>query len=38
MPFGRPGRRWENNIRMGLMEIALDVVDLIHLAQVRDKW
>jgi hypothetical protein len=32
-PLGRPRRRWEDNIKMDLREIGLDVVDWIHLAQ-----
>jgi hypothetical protein len=32
-PFERPRRRWEENIRMDLMETAWDGVDWIHLAQ-----
>jgi hypothetical protein len=37
-PLGRPRRRWEDNIRMDLIEIDCEVVDWIHLAQARDKW
>jgi hypothetical protein len=36
--LGRPRYRWEDNIRMGLKETGWEVVDLIHLAQVRDQW
>jgi hypothetical protein len=36
--IGRPRRRWENNIRMGLKEIAWEGMDLTHLAQDRDRW
>jgi hypothetical protein len=32
-PLGRPRRRWEDNIKMGLHE-----VDWIDLAQDRDRW
>jgi hypothetical protein len=32
--LGRPGRRWENNIRMDLREIGYP----IDLAQDRDQW
>jgi hypothetical protein len=35
-PLGRPRRRWEDNIKMDLMEIG--DVDWIHLAQDRDWW
>jgi hypothetical protein len=37
-PLGRPRRRWEDGIRMDLREIGLGGVDLIHLAQDRDRW
>jgi hypothetical protein len=32
-PFGRPGSRWENNIRIGLTEKGWKGVDWMHLAQ-----
>jgi hypothetical protein len=34
-PLGRPRRRWIDNIKMGLLEIGLCVVDRIGLAQDR---
>jgi predicted small integral membrane protein len=37
-PLGRPRRRWMDNIKMGLLEIALSVVDWIGLAQDRYMW
>jgi hypothetical protein len=37
-PLGRPRRRWMNNIKMGLLEIGLNVVDWIGLAQDRCRW
>jgi hypothetical protein len=37
-PLGRPRRRWEDGIRMDLREIGLRGVDLIRLAQDRDRW
>jgi hypothetical protein len=37
-PLGRHGRRWEENIKMDLRKIVLEVVYWIHLAQDRDKW
>jgi hypothetical protein len=37
-PLGRPRRRREDGIRMDLREIALGGVDLIRLAQDRDRW
>ena len=36
-PLGRPRRRWENNIKMGLQEVG-GSVDLIELAQDRKRW
>jgi hypothetical protein len=35
-PLGRPRRRWIDNIKMYLLEIGLNVVDWISLAQDRD--
>jgi hypothetical protein len=34
-PLGRPRRRWIDNIKMDLLEIVLNVVDWIGLAQDR---
>jgi hypothetical protein len=34
----RPRRRWEDNIRIGLREIACGGMDWIDLAQDRDQW
>jgi hypothetical protein len=36
--LGRPGHRWEDNIKMDLREIVCGDVDWIHLAQDRDRW
>jgi hypothetical protein len=36
-PLGRPRLRWEDGIRMDLMEIGLWGVDWIRLAQDRDQ-
>jgi hypothetical protein len=36
--LGTLGRRWEDNIRMGLREIGWEVVDWMHLDQDRDQW
>ena len=36
--FGRPRRRWEDNIKMDLQEVGLGGVDWIDLAQDRDRW
>jgi hypothetical protein len=34
----RPRRRWQNNIRVDLMEKWWERVEWIHLAQNRDQW
>jgi len=37
-PFGRPRRRWEDNIKMDLQEVGCGGMDWIELAQDRDRW
>jgi hypothetical protein len=37
-PLGRSKRRWLDNIRMDLLEVGWIDVDLIGLAQDRDRW
>jgi hypothetical protein len=37
-PLGRPRCRWMDNIKMDLLEIGLNVVDCIGLAQDRYRW
>jgi hypothetical protein len=37
-PLGRPRHRWIVNIKIGLLEIGLSVVDWIDLAQDRYRW
>jgi hypothetical protein len=37
-PLGRPRSRWMDNIKMDLLEIGLNVVDGIGLAQDRYRW
>jgi hypothetical protein len=37
-PLGRPRRRWEDNIKMDLREIGIDVANGIRLAQNRVQW
>jgi hypothetical protein len=37
-PRGRPRSRWEDNIRMGLMETGWESVDWMNLAEDRDQW
>jgi hypothetical protein len=36
-PLGRPRRRWEDNIRMDLPEVACLGMDWVELAQDRDR-
>jgi hypothetical protein len=37
-PLGRPRRRWEDNIKMYLREIGIDVANWIQVAQDRVQW
>jgi hypothetical protein len=37
-PLGRPRRRWIDNIKTDLLEIGVNVVDWIRLAQDRYRW
>jgi hypothetical protein len=37
-PLGRPRRRWEDGLKMDLLEIGWGGVEWIHLAQDRDLW
>jgi len=37
-PLGRPGRIWEDNIKMDLQEVGCRGIDWMDLAQVRDRW
>ena len=37
-PLGRPRRRWEDNIRMYLEEIGINVVNWVDSAQDRNYW
>ena len=36
--FGRPRRRWEDNIRMDLEEIGINGENWVDSAQDRDYW
>jgi hypothetical protein len=36
--LGRPGRKWEDNIKMDLKEIRIDGANWIWLAQDRIQW
>ena len=37
-PLGRPRRRWEDNIRMDLEEIGINVGNWVDSAQERNYW
>ena len=37
-PMGRPRRRWEDNIKMDLLEVGGGCGDWMELAQDRDRW
>ena len=37
-PLGRPGCRWEDNIKMDLQEVGCGGMDWIKLAQDRKRW
>ena len=37
-PLRRPGRRWENNIKMNLQEVEWGGMEWIGLVQDRDTW
>jgi hypothetical protein len=37
-PLGRPRRRWDDNIKADLQEVGCGGMDLIELAQDRDRW
>ena len=37
-PLGRPWRRWEDNIRMELVEIGISAGNWVDSAQDRDYW
>jgi hypothetical protein len=38
IPLGRPGSRWEDDIKMDLREIGREVANWIHMAQHMDQW
>ena len=37
-PLGKPGRRWEANIKMVLQEVGSGSMDWIDVAQYRGRW
>ena len=36
-PLGRPRRRWNDNIKMGLQEVGFEGMDWIDVSQNRDR-
>ena len=36
--LGRPRRRWEDNIKMDLLEVGCGGMDWVELAQDRERW
>jgi len=38
VPLGRPRPRWEDNIKLGLLDVGCGGMDWIDLAQDRDRW
>jgi len=37
-PFGRPRRRWEDNIKMDLQKLGSGGMDWNELAESRERW
>jgi hypothetical protein len=37
-PLGRPRRKWEDNIKVDLLEVGCGDMDWFELAQDRDRW
>jgi hypothetical protein len=37
-PLGRPGRRWEDNIKMDVQEVGGSLGDWMELFQDRNRW
>ena len=37
-PLGRPRHRWDDNIKMDLLEMGCGGMDWIELVQDRDRW
>jgi hypothetical protein len=37
-PFGRPGRKREDNININLQEVGCKDIDWIDVGQDRDRW
>jgi hypothetical protein len=37
-PLGRTRRRWEDNVKVDILEVGCEGRDWIELAQDRDRW
>jgi hypothetical protein len=37
-PLGRPGRKWEDNIKMDLQEVGCGGMDWMDVAQDKGRW
>jgi hypothetical protein len=37
-PLGKPRRKWKDNIKLVLQKVKCEGMDLIELAQDRNKW
>jgi hypothetical protein len=37
-PLGRPSHRWDDNIKLYLQEVGFGGMDLIEMAQDKDRW
>jgi hypothetical protein len=37
-PFGRPRRRWEDNIKMDVQEVGVGCGEWVESAEDRDRW
>jgi len=37
-PLGKPRSRWEDNIKKDIQEVGCKDMDLIELAQNKDRW
>ena len=38
IPLGRPRRRWDHNIKMGIQEVGCGSMDYFELAPDGDRW
>jgi len=37
-PLGRPGRRWEDNIKLDHQEVTCEGMDWMELVQDKERW